>query len=87
MGDGEGYRYDWFEWWKECNFSEEERIAYIKKWPPPHCWLEWTIDAIWEVEMNYEFDALHEPYYKRLEELGFGSMADCESDLNDPKWH
>ena len=87
MGYGEEYVEVWGQWWDNQGFNESQRIEYFRKWPPPARWLEWTIDAIWDIrpwENEPDFD--YTPYFSRLENLGFGSKQDYESDLNDPKW-
>lgn len=71
MGGGESLIMLWGPWWREQRLSEDGRIGYFRKWPPPPCWLSWMIDAIWNSEGEEEFD--EEPYFDRVERLGFGS--------------
>jgi hypothetical protein len=87
MGAGQSHVMMWSAWWEGQNYDEAQRIAYFQKWPPPPCWLEWMIDAIWDLrpwESEDDFD--YTPYFARVESLGFGSKEDFESDMNDPKW-
>lgn len=88
MGSGEAHCTVWQAWWPLQEYSEEQRIEYFRKWKPPHCWLEFVIDAIWDANPfgNGEEDFDYTPYFKRTEKLGFGSQADYEKDLDDPKW-
>lgn len=88
MGGGESYCMVWHEWWSLQQYTEEQRIEYFRKWPPPHCWLEFLIDAVWDVDpfANGEEEFDYTPYFERTEKLGFGSRSDYEKDLNDPKW-
>ncbi|MBC7804758.1 MAG: hypothetical protein H7145_01280, partial [Akkermansiaceae bacterium] len=60
---------------------------FFRKYPPPPRWLEWMIEAIWDVhgwEQEEEFD--YTPYFDRTEALGFGGKADFDRDIEDPKW-
>jgi hypothetical protein len=87
MGAGEEHIMAWGQWWHSQNFDEEQRIAYFRNWKPPARWLDWMIDAIWEIrpqESGDDFD--YSPYFSRIEKLGFGSKEDYEKDLEDPKW-
>src|SRR6266540_4386494 len=84
MGDGEGLRMLWWLWWPQQGYSEEEKIAYFRKWPPPHCWLAFLIEAIWGVDTYAERDKLG-LFFERTTRLGFGSQREYEQDLADPK--
>ncbi|MFO0968349.1 MAG: hypothetical protein U0793_22570 [Gemmataceae bacterium] len=89
MGAGEGYLDVFRRWWDSQNLEEPERIGYFRKWPPPPRWLAWLIGAIWGIEPEEDEeveDAAYAPYFARLEALGFGSRAEYEKDLDDPKW-
>lgn len=85
MGGGESHMMVWSQWWPEQQLTEAQKIEYFRKWPPPHCWLGFMIEAIWEVD---EFDAAETlaPYFERTQALGFGSQQDYERDMEDPKW-
>jgi hypothetical protein len=86
MGVGEGHLMLWDEWWRDRDLSEDARVAYFRKWPPPHCWLCFVIGAIWDVDV-LDFEVEDETdYFERAEQLGFGSEAEWLSDFNDPKW-
>lgn len=86
MGDGEGHLVVWWEWWPKQEFTEQQRIDYFRKWPPPHCWLAFLIEAVWGVDTFEERDCLT-PYFELTSKLGFGTQQDYEQDLDDPKWH
>lgn len=86
MGYGESYVEIWGQWWQQQNLNESQRIEYFRKWTPPHAWLEWTIEAIWDLHAWEETDFDYTPYLDRMAALGFGSQADYERDLDDPKW-
>lgn len=86
MGAGEAHQELWWAWWPEQGFSEEQKVAYFRLWPPPHCWLPFLIEAVWGVCTFEEGDILT-AYFKRTAALGFGSQQEYERDLNDPKWH
>jgi hypothetical protein len=85
MGSGETHRWLWWEWWEKQQLSEEERVAYFRRWPPPHCWLPFLIEAVWDIDQS-EGDERLRPYFERTAALGFGSWRDYEEDLNDPGW-
>ena len=85
MGAGQGHGMLWWEWWDQQAFTEDQKIAYFRKWPPPHCWSAFLIEAVWGVDTFEERDSLA-PYFERTSALGFGTQQDYESDLKDPKW-
>jgi hypothetical protein len=85
MGDGEAHKELWWAWWEQSRLSEEQKIVYFRRWPPPHCWLAFLIEAVWGVDTFEERDKLG-PYFDRTAELGFGSQLDYERDLHDSKW-
>jgi len=86
MGAGESYGMLWSAWWETHNGSEEERIAYFRRFPPPPMWLTGMMDALWDLEPweAEEFD--YTPYFEKVEQLGFGTRAEYERDIDDPKW-
>jgi hypothetical protein len=86
MGGGESHLMVWWEWWSRQEFTEDQKVAYFRCWPPPYCWLAFLIQAIWAIDTFEERDNLA-PYFERTSALGFGSQQDYERDLNDPKWH
>jgi hypothetical protein len=87
MGEGETLIMVFQEWWEQQAFSEEERLAYFRKWPPPPRWISWMADAIWDLEPPEDDDDIdYVPYYHRLAQLGFTGIEDIERDLDDPKW-
>jgi hypothetical protein len=85
MGGGESHKEVWWEWWQQQGLSEDQKMAYFQRWPPPPCWLAFLIEAVWGVDTYDERDNLG-PYFERTAALGFGSQKDYERDLNDPKW-
>ena len=86
MGGGESHRIVWWQWWLQQAFTEEQKIEYFRRWPPPYCWLAFLIEAVWGVDTYENRDNLAS-YFQRTEALGFGSQRDYERDLDDPKWH
>lgn len=67
--------------------TEQERINYFKKWPPPPRWLAWMADAIWDLEpWKSEGGFDYQPYFDKLYYLGFTGMDKYEVDLNNEKW-
>ncbi len=91
MGAGESHVMVFNKWWEEekRNWDEKQRIKYFRRWPPPPRWLTWMIDIIWDLEPleTEDPDAFdYSPYFARTEALGFGTQAEYEKDLDDPKW-
>lgn len=85
MGSGEPHIMLWWEWWSRQNFIEDRKLEYFRQYPPPHCWLLFLIEALWDVDVITEEDNLS-PYFSRTSELEFGNEEDYEKDLEDPKW-
>ena len=91
MGDGEFYVMVFSEWWEreKRGYDEAQRIEYFRKWPPPPRWLPWMIDVIWDIdplEMEDPETYDYSPYFARTEQLGFGTQAEYEADIDDPRW-
>jgi hypothetical protein len=86
MGGGESHRELWWEWWRRQGFTEDQKVAYFRRWPPPACWLAFLIEAVWGIDTYEQRDNLG-PYFERTSALGFGSQQDYERDLADLKWH
>jgi hypothetical protein len=63
-------------WWGQQRFTEDERVAYFRRWPPPHCWLAVLIEAVWDVDRWCEGDKCLLPYFERTAALGFVSRHD-----------
>jgi hypothetical protein len=59
--------------------------AYFRRWPPPHCWLAFLIEAVWGVDTFEQRDNLARSF-ERTAALGFGGRDDYERDLDDHKW-
>jgi hypothetical protein len=85
MGSGESHRQLWWEWWEQQGLTEDGRVAYFRRWPPPHCWLPFLIEAVWGVDRSDGEERLR-AYFERTAALGFGSQQDYERDLGDLKW-
>lgn len=76
-------------WWRSQKFTEADSLRYFRKWPPPPRWLEWMIDVVWVRSQERDEDEEEPdltPYFARAESLGFGSEADYEKDMEDPRW-
>jgi hypothetical protein len=91
MGAGESHVMVFSTWWeqKKNDFDEAQRIEYFRRWPPPPRWLPWMIDVIWDLdplEMEDPEAFNYSPYFARTEALGFGTQAEYEQDINDPRW-
>ena len=71
-------------WWErqKDGMDEAQRIEYFRKFPPPPVWLTWMIELIWVPEdEEFELDpneADRSSYFKRTEELGFGTEDECK---------
>lgn len=86
-GAGEHYMRMFWQWRGQSGMDEAERIAYFRKWSPPPRWMEWTADAIWNLEpWEYECAFDYAPYFAKLEAAGFEGVAEFEADFNDEKW-
>lgn len=85
MGGGESHIMLWWEWWPLQNFTEDQKIEYFRRWPLPHCWLAFIIEAIWGIDPLEDEEKLP-PCFERTSALGFGSQEDYQRDLDDPKW-
>lgn len=91
MGEMESYSSIFNGWWnnRKKNWDEAQRIDYFRKWPPPPRWLTWMMDVVWDLEPwengdPDDFD--YSKYFRRVEELGFGTQEEYNRDLDDPKW-
>ena len=82
MGGDQSHKMVWWERWPGQEFTEDQRIAYFRRWPS-HCWLAFLIEALWGVDT---FDQLYklESYFESTLALGFGSQQDYEPKLEDP---
>lgn len=54
MGHGESYKYFFSDWLRKENMSEEAKVEYFRKFPPPPLWLTWMADCIWRIADNAE---------------------------------
>jgi hypothetical protein len=85
MGGGEAHVMAWGPWWAAQALTEEARVAYFRRWPPPHCWLAWVLRALWRLP-DGAAERDRSLAFAKLEALGFGGAADYLRDLDDPKW-
>lgn len=89
MGRGESHIMVWGAWWAAQAWDEAARIAYFRQFPPQPRWLDWMLDAVWDLPLSdgEDDEALVDrtPYFARAEALGFGSQQGHEQDLNDPR--
>ena len=85
MGGGESHIMLWWKWRPQQQFAEVQKIEYFRKWTPPHCWIGFLIEAIWNVDA-FEETQRCASYFTRTSDLGFGGQQDYEQDLDDPKW-
>ena len=87
MGGGEDFMTIFWKWWQEQNFSEEESIAYFKKYSPPSRWLGWTCEAIWDINgLDEHEESDYTPYFEKLKSAGFTGIENFISDLENPDW-
>jgi hypothetical protein len=91
MGAGESHVMVFGAWWdrQKLLLDEAGRIRYFRRWPPPPRWLIWMIDVVWEVGADLVDDpdsSAYALYFARVEALGFGTRAEYQRDLDDPKW-
>ncbi|MEN7549556.1 hypothetical protein AAG747_16655 [Rapidithrix thailandica] len=86
MGGGESFIMVLHEWLEQQKFTEEERIAYMRKYPPPPRWLEWAASFIWNLDTVDHPDLDFTPYFEKLEMLGFEGVSDFEKDFNNDQW-
>ena len=105
MGCGESYIMAWWEWWrqnyKDKHRSEKEEITYFQEHsPPPHCWLAFVVEAIWDPvdgddqEAMILDDSVEESdlkpevaiCFEKLKASGLGGYQDYVKDSRDPKW-
>lgn len=91
MGAGESHVMVFGVWWDRQKhvLAETERIEYFRRWPPPPRWLTWMMDAIWDLaphELDDPDSFDYAPFFAQVEALGFGTQAEFQRDLEDPKW-
>jgi len=87
MGGGESHVMILWEWMDQQNKNKEERIAYLKKYPPPPMWMKWAAQFIWNLgDESWKLDFDYQPYFIQLKELDFEGVDDFEKDFNDDKW-
>lgn len=84
MGAGETFVMVFGNWWEDNFESEEEKIQFFLKYPPPPRWLEVAASCIWDIEIEGEFEK--SPYLDKLKQLGFTGTDEYVKDLEDPKW-
>ncbi|KXX66906.1 hypothetical protein [Flammeovirga sp. SJP92] len=81
MGGGESHLMILWEWLSQQNFSFDDRLKYLQKYPNPPRWLQWIVEFLWDIDtMDFE-DEDYAPYFKKLEELGFENVENFEKDF------
>ncbi|MFC4424814.1 hypothetical protein [Deinococcus navajonensis] len=89
MGGGQSHIMVWGAWWDTQELDEAARITYFRQFPPQPRWLDWMLDAVWDLPLpdGEEDDEMFDrtPYFAQAEALGFGSQQDYERDLEDPR--
>jgi len=80
MGPGEDFIRMWWTWWVERPFSEVEKLTYFQEWPPPHRWLGFVINAVWDVDPDQDAERAA-TCFDRTSALGFGDRKDYEREL------
>ena len=81
MGSGETHIMVLSEWLDQKQFSLEERITYLHKYPAPPRWYDWIIHFLWKTD-TIEFEKNdYQPYLEKLTQLGFKNTNDFFSDM------
>lgn len=86
MGYGEGFLMMFYTWLGKEFSSEEEKIAFFLKNPPPPRWLQVMADCIWEEGIDFETPFEETVYYGKLKDLGFEGVDKFSEDMDNPKW-
>jgi len=86
MGDGETHITILSEWLEEQKLSFEDKIMYLKKYPAPPRWYAWITDFLWEIDDTHFEIQDYQPYFEKLEKLGFDNLSSFEEDFNNAKW-
>jgi hypothetical protein len=85
MGGGEGHIVLFNEWASSRSWSFEERVAYIRRWDPPHSWLEWVAWFLWPEAYDDTSLDVSDAHFRQIKALGFGSKAQWRRAFNtDP---
>lgn len=92
MGGGESYAVAWRHWFKEQNFTFDEKVAYFKQYKTPDAWLMALVEILYEDDLKKEFgdtfiyyqdEEKVRPYFERLQALGFGGYDEWKKDYED----
>ncbi len=93
MGYGESLASVFPRWLEQYFPTEESRIAFFWKHPPPPRWQPYLIAAVFpDAEVDFEesiFEAgwyEHSGYPAKLKALGFRDTERFREDFDDPKW-
>lgn len=86
MGGGETHIMVLGEWLEQQNYTQEQRIAYVRKYPPPPRWMEWVARFIWHYKDDNWDDIDYDECFTKLKEFGFEGVDDFEKDLDDDRW-
>lgn len=76
----------WWEWWERQAWTDAQRIAYFDRWRPPKRWLAFVLRAIWPEFEEADADSSMDVGFERAAQLGWGTRAEYEHDLAEPKW-
>ena len=93
MGYGESLLSVFPKWLKQYFPSEESRIAFFWKHPPPPRWQPYLVAAIFEdLNLDDKTGVYDEGWYEqsgypaKLKALGFKETERFIDDFNDPQW-
>lgn len=87
MGGGESCRDAWQAWWQAQDWAFDEKVTYFKKFGVPHAWLEALIATLYEIDCYDCEESELQPYFEKLQALGFGGYDDWRADIeDDDKW-
>jgi|GEM_PF-5592277 len=42
----DAYVYAWQKWWNALTLTHDERLAYLRAFPPPQPWARWAIQVV-----------------------------------------
>lgn len=93
MGYGESLCDVFPRWLKQYFPTEESRITFFWKHPPPPRWQPYLVEAIFDdPDLDYDGGVYDDGWYEqsgypaKLKALGFRDTELFREDLDDPKW-
>lgn len=94
MGYGESLLMVFPVWLRKYFPSEESRVAFFWKHPPPPRWLTYLVGSIFDDPgiddtLDGEYDELwfvRSAFPDKLKALGFKGVDGYQADYEDPKW-